>query len=115
MQEAALVALNEEEEIYVPEGEGGYGRETDWWSLGATVYELVYGIAPFFANDIRGTYELIMNHEVCSIYSIPNVSDWASIQRKLRFPSSSDITFQCVSFISGYVGLDIIGLSIEFS
>jgi serine/threonine protein kinase len=73
MQEAALVALDQEEEIYVPEGEGGYGRETDWWSLGATVYELVYGIAPFFANDISGTYELIMNHEVDRIYFVQNV------------------------------------------
>jgi len=64
MQEDALVALDDQEEIFVPRGEGGYGRETDWWSLGATVYELVYGVAPFFAKDIRGTYELIINHEV---------------------------------------------------
>ncbi|KIM24588.1 hypothetical protein M408DRAFT_331703 [Serendipita vermifera MAFF 305830] len=83
MQEDALVALDDEEEIFVPRGEGGYGRETDWWSLGATVYELVYGVAPFFARDIRGTYDLIINHE-----------------RKLRFPSSS-VSPGCVSFIAG--------------
>jgi serine/threonine protein kinase len=64
MQEDALVALDDQEEIFVPHGEGGYGRETDWWSLGATVYELVYGVAPFFAKDIRGTYDLIIDHEV---------------------------------------------------
>jgi len=60
MQEDALVALDDQEEIFVPRGQGGYGRETDWWSLGATVYELVYGVAPFFAKDIRGTYDLIV-------------------------------------------------------
>ncbi|KAG6369813.1 kinase-like protein [Boletus reticuloceps] len=39
------------------------GLETDWWSLGVMLYELVYGVAPFFANDIRTTYLRIMNHE----------------------------------------------------
>jgi serine/threonine protein kinase len=43
---------------------GGYGRETDWWSLGAMLYEMAYGIAPFFANDIRQTYLRIMDHDV---------------------------------------------------
>ena len=41
-----------------------YGRETDWWSLGAMIYEMAYGVAPFFANDIRQTYTRIMNHKV---------------------------------------------------
>ena len=34
--------------------EEGYGKEVDWWILGAMLYELAYGVAPFFANDIRG-------------------------------------------------------------
>lgn len=42
----------------------GYGRETDWWSLGAMLYEMAYGVAPFFADDIRQTYLRIMDHEV---------------------------------------------------
>lgn len=52
------------------QGDVGYGREADWWSLGAMLYELAFGVAPFFASDIRQTYARIMNHEVrCLIYA----------------------------------------------
>ncbi|KAL4079916.1 kinase-like domain-containing protein [Scleroderma yunnanense] len=39
------------------------GLETDWWSFGAMLYELVFGITPFFAKDIRTTYLRIMDHK----------------------------------------------------
>ena len=68
--EEALVALEMEDsngELQNPpvdDDTNGYGRETDWWSLGAMLYEMAYGFAPFFAKDIRQTYLRIMNHEV---------------------------------------------------
>ena len=46
----------------------GYGRETDWWSLGAMLYELSYGVAPFFANEIRQTYLNVVNHKVVNFF-----------------------------------------------
>lgn len=43
---------------------GAYGRETDWWSFGAMVYEMAFGVAPFFANDVGHTYIKIVEHRV---------------------------------------------------
>ncbi|KAL1945175.1 hypothetical protein VTO73DRAFT_2795 [Trametes versicolor] len=62
--EEALVALEmEDDEHWAKEHKpSGYGRETDWWSVGAMLYEMAYGVAPFFSREIRHTYARIMEH-----------------------------------------------------
>lgn len=65
--EDALVALELSDQsagTVSRESKSSCGLETDWWSFGAMLYELVFGVTPFFAKDIRTTYLRIMDHEV---------------------------------------------------
>ena len=37
----------------------GHNRMADWWSYGTLVYEMLFGIPPFFNENIETMYELI--------------------------------------------------------
>jgi serine/threonine protein kinase len=84
---------------------GGYGRETDWWSFGAMLYEMAYGVAPFFANDIRQTYLRIMNHDVRASVIRGDVLLISLIQKSLRFPRSVPISAAYENFLRRYGSL----------
>ncbi len=42
----------------------GHNRMADWWSYGTLVYEMLFGIPPFFSENIEKMYELITKSEL---------------------------------------------------
>ena len=67
-------------------GEDGYGAETDWWSAGAMIYEMVFGVAPFFARDIRSTYLKIVD-----------------FRKSLAFPTTTSVSTELCDLLTQYV------------
>eukprot|EP01065_Artemidia_motanka_P049873 TRINITY_DN83_c0_g1_i3.p1 TRINITY_DN83_c0_g1~~TRINITY_DN83_c0_g1_i3.p1 ORF type:complete len:482 (+),score=180.10 TRINITY_DN83_c0_g1_i3:75-1448(+) len=39
---------------------GGHGKAVDWWSLGILLYEMMYGLPPFYNENVNEMYELIL-------------------------------------------------------
>lgn len=67
-------------------GDGYYGRECDWWSVGVFLYEMLVGDTPFYADSLVGTYSKIMNHK-----------------NSLLFPEDNDISKDAKSLICAFL------------
>lgn len=59
--EEALLSTSSGDELLEAEG---YDASVDWWSTGAMVFEMTFGVAPFWAEDVGVTYQRIMDSEV---------------------------------------------------
>lgn len=66
-------------------GDGYYGRECDWWSVGVFLYEMLVGDTPFYADSLVGTYSKIMNHK--NSLTFPDDNDISKEAKILFVPS----------------------------
>lgn len=67
-------------------GEGVYGRECDWWSVGVFLFEMLVGDTPFYADSLVGTYGKIMDHK-----------------NSLKFHEDVEISSEAKSLICGFL------------
>uniref|UniRef100_A0A670HVI6 non-specific serine/threonine protein kinase n=1 Tax=Podarcis muralis TaxID=64176 RepID=A0A670HVI6_PODMU len=67
-------------------GDGYYGRECDWWSVGVFLYEMLVGDTPFYADSLVGTYSKIMDHK-----------------NSLHFPEDVEISKQAKDLICAFL------------
>eukprot|EP00039_Didymoeca_costata_P019717 m.338662 g.338662 ORF g.338662 m.338662 type:complete len:480 (+) comp18496_c0_seq1:215-1654(+) len=62
-----------------------YGRGVDWWCLGCVLYEMLFGLPPFYSSDWNEMYEKILS--------------WP-----LKYPTS--VPVECRSFLEGLLARD---------
>ena len=68
----------------------GHNRMADWWSYGTLVYEMLFGLPPFFNENVETMYELITNKELRFPKKF-NVSDDAKdLLRKLLIKKQNE-------------------------
>jgi serum/glucocorticoid-regulated kinase 2 len=58
----------------------GCNRPADWWSLGVLLYEMIFGIPPFYSTDVQTMYK-------------------RTIVNKLKFKKYSKISVECEDFL----------------
>ena len=68
----------------------GYGKECDWWSLGAIFFECLVGYAPFCSDNPGDTYKKII--------------DWPNY---LYFPEEVYISREGENLIRRYLFVDL--------
>lgn len=58
----------------------GHNRPADWWSFGILIYEMIFGIPPFYSSNVQKMYEKTLKEE-------------------LTFKSSVEISNECKNLI----------------
>lgn len=58
--------------------EQAYNRAVDWWCLGVLMYEMMYGLTPFHADNTADMYHKIL-HRAVRLHHVPGLSQSARL------------------------------------
>jgi len=50
-----------------------YDRSVDWWSFGSVIYEMMFGLPPFYSQDTHQMYQRILNSPLPMRANCPSV------------------------------------------
>lgn len=61
----------------------GHNRPADWWSLGILIYEMCYGVPPFYTSNQQAMYKRIVKEEVTFREGVPASAELKDIITQL--------------------------------
>ncbi|KAM5137338.1 serine/threonine-protein kinase Sgk3 isoform 3-T4 [Callospermophilus lateralis] len=60
-----------------------YDNTVDWWCLGAVLYEMLYGLPPFYCRDVAEMYDNIL-HKPLSLRPGVSLTAWSILEELLE-------------------------------
>lgn len=67
----------------------GHNRPSDWWALGILIYEMIFGIPPFYSSNVQNMYRKIVKEKVVFKPGIKISDEAKDIINKLLVKSQS--------------------------
>jgi serum/glucocorticoid-regulated kinase 2 len=62
-----------------------YTKAVDWWCLGSVIYEMLFGLPPFYSRDTSEMYDNILRRPLRMNYNVPATLDARNIISKVIF------------------------------
>lgn len=61
----------------------GHGKAVDWWAIGCILYEMLYGLPPFYDNNTNTMYKKILHDELKFKSSVTTSDSVKTLIRKM--------------------------------